>query len=120
MPRLARFRTLPMLILLIGLQCLGQLAAIGHGASHLAESLAERSATGNKTGGNNLPAPGTSHAAHACGLCLLAHDLAQGLPSQPLLAGHGVQGIDGALPPLSGTWGTRPLAPRQRGPPSLS
>lgn len=125
MPHLARSRSLPWLILLISLQCFAQLAAIGHGASHLAEHLAGRNAPrqveGIRTSGEK-PAPGSNNhaAAHACALCLLAHDLAQGLPSQSLLAGHVARGIDPALRPCVAVHRVHGLAPRQRGPPLLS
>lgn len=124
--RLSNHRTRALLILLIGLQWFAQLAAAGHGVSHLAEWLggAASSTLSRTTGttpategnGSNTPATGV----HSCGLCLLAHDLAQGLQTPPALAFAQPQGFDLALAPrLPSRIGIR-LIPQPRGPPAVS
>jgi hypothetical protein len=122
----SRFRAL--LVLLIGLQLFAQLAAVGHGVSHLAEqlgtlpgaaSLVRSSGTAPENSGSssNSTAPA---GVHSCSLCLLAHDLAQALQTPPALTFAVPQGIDLALIPILPDRAIQPLPAQARGPPVFS
>lgn len=124
--RLSRFRAL--LVLLVGLQLFAQLAAVGHGVSHLAEQLGGQpgaaafvrsSSTAPETSGSssNSNAPA---GVHNCSLCLLAHDLAQALQTPPALTFAAPQGIDLALAPILPDRAIQPLPAQARGPPAFS
>lgn len=127
-----RFRSVPLLVLLIGLQLFTQLAAVRHGVSHLAEPLRNLGGPGHparvllqpKVAAQRGSVPTNpdsgQYAAHACVLCLLVHHAGLGLLPVPLHIQVPDSDFALALPAQAAPGVMTLPQPRQRGPPVFS